>query len=122
MLGDDGSHHIQIEAGVFMHGHVSKTDHSLHAVGKISRKNTRGLQKRKCITALLWHAELPVTDGIHGKIDRGFARALKIQDNGVLLGLILNKIPVGTSVFFFNATNTPFDACGLVEDDIISHR
>lgn len=36
-------HHIHIEAGVFMHGHVSKTDHSLHAVGKISRKNSRSL-------------------------------------------------------------------------------
>lgn len=43
LFGDDGSDHVQIEAGVFMYSHVAKADHSLHAAGKVNRKNLRSL-------------------------------------------------------------------------------
>lgn len=40
LLGDDRMHDIQVQAGVFMHSHVAKADHSLHAAGQIGRQDT----------------------------------------------------------------------------------
>ena len=43
LFGDDGMDDIEIEAGVFVHGHIAEADHSLHVLSEFSWKNSGGL-------------------------------------------------------------------------------
>ena len=91
--------HIQIQAGIFVHGHVAEADHVLHSSCQVDWYDARGLQKSKCVTRVLWDAELPLAHDIHSEINGG-AGPLQIQDDGVLLGLIRNEIVLVPSYSF----------------------
>ncbi len=113
--------YIQIQAGVFMHGHVAEADHVLHAGGQIGWDNARCLQKSKCVTRVLWNAKLPLAHNIHSEIDGRFASPLKIQHDRVLLGLIRNEVLLVSGVFILNALKASLDAGGFVKNYIVSH-
>ena len=51
----------------------------------------------------------------------GFAGSLKIEDDGVLFGLIGDEILVVPGILFENALKAALDAGGFVEDDVVSH-
>lgn len=43
MFGDDRVDDVEIEAGVFAHGHIAEADHPLHARCEVGWENTCGL-------------------------------------------------------------------------------
>ena len=121
LFGDNGVDHIQIQAGVFMHGNVAEPDHVLHSGCQIGWYDARCLQKDKRVTTVLWHAKLPLAHDIHGEVDGGFAGSLQIQDDGVLFGLIRDEVLLVPCVFGQNALEAPLDGGGFVEDNVVSH-
>ena len=94
LFGDDGMDHIEIQTGVFMHGHVTEADHPLHVGHQLGRQNPGSLQEGKGVTAVLRNTETPPADDVHGEVDRGFTGALKIADDRILFGLIYDEILV----------------------------
>ncbi len=121
LFGNDGVDHIQIQAGVFVHGYVAEADHVLHSGCQIGWYDARCLQKGKGVTTVLWHAKPPLAHDIHGEVDGGFAGPLQIQDDGVLFGLIRDEVLLVPCVFGQDALEAPLDGGGFVEDNVVSH-
>jgi len=112
---------LQVPPGVFVHGYVAEADHLLHLGCEIGRQDAGGLQERKCVAAILWDAKLTLADEIHGQVDCRFTGLLKIEHDGILLGLIRFEIAPVSREFSLNALKTSFDAGGFVEDHVVSH-
>jgi hypothetical protein len=79
-------------------------------------------QKRECLTRLLRDAEAVHPDHMHGRVDAAFARALQIQDDGILASLIRHEIPIISAVFVPDSLDGALDGRSLVEEDVIGHR
>jgi hypothetical protein len=114
LFGDNGVDHIQIQASVFVHGHVAEADHVLHSGCQIGWYDARCLQRGKSVTTVLWHAKLPLAHAIHGEVDGGFAGPLQIQDDGVLFGLIRDEVLLVPCIFVQNALEAPLDGAALL--------
>lgn len=112
---------FKIQAGVFMNGHVAETHHPLHSNCELCWKDASSLEEGKCITAILRHAKLPLTHHVHGQIDGRFTGALKIEDDGILLSLIGDKVLFVSCVFLLDGPKATLDAGGLVQDHVVSH-
>lgn len=54
LFRDDRMDDIEVEAGVFMHGHVAEADHSLELAGQLGREKFRLLHQGKRVPAFLW--------------------------------------------------------------------
>ena len=122
LFGDDGMDHIQVQAGVFMHGHIAEANHPLHAGRQLGWQNPGSLQEGERITAVLRNTETPLADDVHGEVDRGFTGSLEIEDNRILFRLIRHEILLIPDILFENPLEASFDAGGFVEDDVVSHR
>jgi hypothetical protein len=86
------------------------------------RLRTGGLQEGEGIPAVLREAEPPTADDIHGQVDGGFTGPLKVQDDGVLLGLIRSQILLVSGILFNDALKASLDGGGFVENDVVNHR
>ena len=76
MFSDDCEDDVEIEAGVFVHGHVAEADHVLHAGGYVGGKNPCGLEQRKGVATFLRQAQSAPADDVHSKIDARLAGSL----------------------------------------------
>ena len=43
VFGDDRVDDVEVQAGVFMHGHIAKPDHPMQARREVGWENARGL-------------------------------------------------------------------------------
>ena len=121
LFGDDGMHDFKIQVDVFVNGHVAETDHLLHVLSQVYWKNSSSLQEREGITAVLRYPKLPLADHVHSKVDGCFTCTLKIENDGILLGLIGDKVLHVSCVFLLDAPKATLDAGGFVHDHVVSH-
>jgi hypothetical protein len=119
MIRDDRPNDRQIHSRIVVNHHVAETDHAAKANREVLVEIRRLSQEIERVATVLWNAEPQSSNEVHAQVDRGFARALNVQDDRILLGEIVLENGVVSRVFFANTLNAAFHDGGLVQDDVI---
>ena len=84
MIDDNASHDLEIPLLVVVDGHVAKSHHLLEAVRETGIDHVRAFEKIERLAGLLRDAQTVYADKVHGGVDAALARALQVEDDGVL--------------------------------------
>ncbi len=98
-LRDDLTHDIQIKRLIVVDGDIAKANHAHQAFCEWTVEARVGREQFECLAAVLGNTEVSEANEMHREVDAGFAGALQVEHDRVLLGLVALEDGVVTGVF-----------------------